>query len=210
MAQDGAWPSILRHGLLSTTALLDLYGITGAARTAIEARRRGASVALAGDGLPGATVRDQSPMSDAALARCLDDGLAPEDWYRMLNARVFLWPSAARLRRLLGARLYRATPQTVLTLDTASLLAVHGDRMELSPINSGATIFGGPRRGLGTMVPLSDYPLAHWRAKRGRADAVVEVTIPDRIPDAARHVSLVERIEHGVATTLWPVPAETP
>lgn len=204
VAEDGAWPSIRRHGLLSTTALLDLYRVTGEARDAVEARRRPAGVALRREGLPGATVRDQLPMSDAALLRCLDDGLAPADWYRILNGRVFFWPSADRLERLLGARAYRGRAQTVLTLDTASLVAAHGERLELSPINSGATIFSGPRRGRGTFLPLALYPYAAWRAKRRAADAIVEVTVPGGVPDAARHVVRVERVRAGIATAIWP------
>lgn len=203
MAEDGAWPSIREHGLLSTSALLDLYGVSGEARQAIEARRRPAAVPLARDGLPGVTVRDQSPMSDAALRRCLDGGLAPSDWYGLLNGRVFFWVSAARLRKLLGARAYRGKAHCVLTLDTASLLAAHRGRVELSPINSGATIFSGPRRGRDTFVPLDAYPFAAWRAKRPAADAVVEFTVLGGVPDAARHVLLVERMEGGAATVIW-------
>lgn len=203
MAEDGAWPSIRTHGLLSTSALLRAHGVAGEAAAGLEARRRPAGVRLSGPGLPEAVLRDQGPMSDAALRRCLDDGLAPEDWYRRLNGRVFFWPSRARLLRLLGARAYRHRPQTVLTLDTASLVAAHGDTVELSPINSGATIFGGPRRGLGTFVPLAACPFAAWRAKRGLAGAVVEVTVPDRVPDAARHTLTVERMDGGVAAELW-------
>lgn len=203
MAEDGAWPSIRAHGLLSTSALVRAHGLAGEAAAALEGRRRPAGVRLAGPGLPEAVLRDQGPMSDAALRRCLDDGLVPEDWYRLLNGRVFFWPSRARLLRLLGARAYRRRPQTVLTLDTASLVAAHGDAMALSAINSGATIFGGPRRGLGTFVPLGAYPFAAWRARRGLADAVVEVTVPDRVPHAADHTLAVERVADGVTTALW-------
>ena len=203
MAEDGAWPSIRDHGLLSTTALLDLYGVDGEARDALEARRRPAGVRLARPGLPGAAVRDQSPITDAGLRRCLDDGLEPVDWYRLLNGRVFFWPSAARLARLLGARLYRGRAHTVITFDTASLVAAHLPRVELSPINSGATIFGGPRRGRDTFLPVAAYPFAAWRAKRPVAHTVVEVTVRGGVPDAARHALLVERAAGGVRTALW-------
>jgi hypothetical protein len=65
----------------------------------------------------------------------------PEQWFETLNARVFFWLSRKRLRKLLNARAYRARPQTVLTLDTASLVDANRDRIRLSPINSGATIY---------------------------------------------------------------------
>jgi hypothetical protein len=40
MAEAGSWPSIKRHGLLSTTALLDLFEIPAPDREAIESARR--------------------------------------------------------------------------------------------------------------------------------------------------------------------------
>ena len=36
MAEDGSFESIFKHGLMSTSALLDLYGIDGDERTALE------------------------------------------------------------------------------------------------------------------------------------------------------------------------------
>ena len=201
MAEDGAWPSIRHHGLLSTSALLDLYRVEGDAREAVEGRRRPAGVTLTREGLPGAVVRDQKPMTDAALRRCLDDGLTPSDWYRMLNGRVFLWPSPRRLGTLLDA--YRGLTHTVLTLDTASLVAVHGGTIALSPYNSGSTMRNAPRRGRNTFLPLADYPLAAWRARRSAAEAVAEVTVPGAVRDAARHTVLVERVRDGAREVLW-------
>ncbi len=32
-------------------------------------------------------------MDDRSLRRCLQDGLGPEDWCRLLNGRVFFWLS---------------------------------------------------------------------------------------------------------------------
>ena len=40
MAELGTWESIRRHGLLSTTALLDLYEISGKEREVLEDRLR--------------------------------------------------------------------------------------------------------------------------------------------------------------------------
>ncbi len=64
MAERGSWPSIQRHGLLSTSGLLDLYGISGAEREAIEARRRPTNVEIQRASLGRAVVRDQKPMDD--------------------------------------------------------------------------------------------------------------------------------------------------
>lgn len=125
MASDGSWQSIQEHGLLSTSALLDLYGYKDEQRLAIEARRRPQSVPITATGLPGATIRDQKPMTDSALDKCLPAGVTPENWYRLLNSKTFFWLSQPRLQRLLGARAYRDHAQIVLTLDTASLVEKH-------------------------------------------------------------------------------------
>ena len=89
MAERGAWESIKNRGLLSTSALLDLYEVNGAQRLSIESNRRPECVELTSETLPAAVVRDQIPMDDAGLRRCLPEHLTPSDWYRLLNAKVF-------------------------------------------------------------------------------------------------------------------------
>lgn len=188
MAEPGSWPSIRQHGLLSTSALLDLA--RHADRDAVEARRRPEGVVVA---LPGhtATIRDQKPMDDAGLHRCLLDGLTPGDWYRMLNRRVFFWLTRARLHRLLNARPYRARPHDVLEIDTARLVAAYRGAITLSAINSGATRPFPVKRGRATFLPIVDYPYAAWRARRPRGERVVELAIDYGIPDIARFVRSV-------------------
>lgn len=81
---------------------------------------------------------------------------------------MFFWVSQERLDRLLGARLYRNRAHTILHIDTASLLAAHGDAIELAPYNTGDLhVPTLPRRGPQTFVPLAHYPDREWRAKRG-------------------------------------------
>jgi hypothetical protein len=113
MAEDGSWDSIRKHGLLSTTSLLDLYGYAGKARLELEAARRPESVLIATDGLPHAIVRDQKPMTASALEKCLTDGTTPAEWFKTLNSRVFFWLSKEKLRGLLGARAYRETTDRI-------------------------------------------------------------------------------------------------
>ncbi len=197
MAERGSWPSIRRHGLLSTSALLDLHGIRGAERDPLESRRRAEAATVQGAGLEAATIRDQKPMDDAGLRRCLDPGLLPSDWYRLLNARVFFWMSPARLRRLLHARPYRAAAHDVLELDTRTLLSAWRGHVTLSAINSGATRPFPVRRGLATFLPIADYPYAAWRARRPRGERVVELAVTHGVPDAARHVRRVVRMGGG-------------
>lgn len=188
MAEPGCWPSIQRHGLLSTSALLDLA--EHADRDAIETRQRPEGVVVA---LPGhtATIRDQKPMDDAGLRRCLRDGLTPADWYRLLNRRVFFWLTRARLDRLLNARPYRNRPHDVLEIDTARLVAAYRPAITLSAINSGATRPFPVERGLATFLPIEDYPYATWRARRPRGERAVELAVDYGVPDIARFVRSV-------------------
>lgn len=195
MAQDGSWPSIAEHGLLSTSSLLDLYEVSGDPREALERRHRPQSVPITRPGLPGAVVRDQKPMREASLRDCLDDGLTPADWYLALNRRVFFWPSRERLRGLLSARAYRNDVQTVLTLDTRSIVEAYADVIQLSPINSGATIMSIARRGNHTFAPITEFPLETHRRRPGHRQTVAEVVIPDRVAPILDHVLAVHRIK---------------
>lgn len=203
MAAEGSWNSIRERGLLSTTALLDMYEVKGETRASLESAQRPDSVLIRRAGLPDAVIRDQKPMSDAALRECLLDGIEPAEWYEKLNKRTFFWLSSLRLRRLLNARAYRDRPQTVLTLDTASLVVAHRERVELSPINSGSTIMRPQRRGHKTFLPIESYDFDYWRRRRQLMDAVVELTVLHSVPDVAEHVIAVHRVANGVPVALW-------
>ncbi len=193
MAAPGSWPSIQENGLLSTSALLDLFEVGGQRRGELEVQHRPELVTIAHPKRGEAVIRDQKPMDDAGLRRALQDGLTPKDWYALLNKRVFFWTERKRLDTLLSARAYRDTRQTVLTLDTAGLLARYATRVELSPINSGATKPMPTPRGRDTFLPLDHFPFEHWRKKRGsRRKAIVELTVLGGVPDVRDFVLRVE------------------
>jgi hypothetical protein len=203
MAEDGSWDSIREHGLLSTSSLLDLYGYSGKARDALESARRPKSVLISADGLPHAVVRDQKPMTASALRKCLSDGTTPEQWFETLNSRVFFWLSRERLRGLLNARAYRGRPQTVLTLNTASLVEANKDRIRLSPINSGATIYNPVPRGPDTFCTLSDFQFDERRKTRTLDNTVVELTVLGGVQDITDHAIAVHSIHGGKQIELW-------
>ncbi len=203
MAEDGSWPGIQAHGLLSTSALLDLYGITGAERSALMSVRRPQSVTMVRDGLPPAVVRDQKPMNDGALRKCLEDGLTPAQWYAMLNAKTFFWVSRDRLDRLLQARAYRRTAQLVLTVETRGLVEANRDRVRLCAINSGATLYAPQPRGASTFLPIAEFPHAEITAKRRGGDAVVELVVEGGVPAVAAHVLRVERVVGASPSVIW-------
>lgn len=190
MAEAGAWPTIRRHGLLSPAAALDLFGIGGAAREAA-LRRRPESIVLERADLGRIVLRDQKPLSDKALARCLRDGLTPADWHARLNGRVFFWLSRKRVLTLLAGRAYRDHAHEILEIEAAPFVAAHRERIELSPINSGATGQFPAPRGADTFLPLAAYPYADWRKKRPRGERAVELTVPGSVPDIVRFVRRV-------------------
>jgi hypothetical protein len=193
MAEAGSWPSIQEHGLLSTTALLDLFGVTGADRHALESARRPRSVTIDHPDHGTAVVRDQIPLNPTILARCLV-GMTSGEWCETLNRRVFFWVAEERLKRLLSARAYRDRAHDVLTLDTASLVAAHETEITLAHLNTGTTIFRAPERGSDTFKSIGDY---------ARRD-VVELAVGYALTDVVAHTLQVEsRQGADVVATLW-------
>jgi hypothetical protein len=181
MAELENWELIQTHGLLSTSALLDLFEYKGEVRDAVESGYRADSVVIRHPKLGTATIRDQRPMhSDEVVKRFLDD-LTPAQWYRTLNSRVFFWLTEERLEKLLGAGLYRERPHMVLEFDTAALLSRHIDQVTLSPINSGAIFPGGKaRRGPQTFSSFDHYP---WETRKGAGELVVELAVNHSVPN---------------------------
>lgn len=110
-------------------------------------------------------------------------------WLNTLNDRVFFWLHPQRLEQLLNARRNRGRPHDVLTVDTASLINQYHDRVRLSAINSGATLYpGAPERGPSTFRTIEDYPYGEHRRRRTPQTAVVELAVLGGVPDIADHV----------------------
>lgn len=207
MAARGSWPLIRRHGLLGTRALLDLFEVQGEARETILAHRRPEGVRLHHLKHGEATVRDQKPMSDRGLEKCLEGGLTPEAWYRLLNERAFLSLSRKRLLRLLEARPYRDDEHDVIEVASVPLIERYRDRITLAPINTGFTARYPAPRGADTFRSIADYPYAHWRRKRARGERVVELAVSPGIPDIARFVRRVVRMRQAEElAVLWTGP----
>jgi len=206
MAERGSWSSIKKHGLLSTSALLDAFGVTGAERHRIELERRSENVTLRHKALGEVVIRDQKPMDDTGLIRCLQDGITPAEWYRLLNGRVFFWLTKDRLHRLLSAAAYQDSDHDVLELDAAELIAAHRSAITLSPMNSGCTKPMPHPRGRRTFTSIADYPYPHWRSRRKRGERVVELAVTGGIPDVRKYVRrvLVMRGKTKVSTVWEP------
>jgi hypothetical protein len=178
MAEAGSWPSIKRHGLLSTKSLLELFAINGKQKTEIMTRRRPTSVVIEHPVHGRAVIRDQKPLSEAKLAACLLDGLTTAQWLRMLNTKVFFWVAPERLRDLRRARAYRQYRQLVLRVDARKLIEAYSKQIVLSDRNTGTTSPFAHPRGRMTFVPIS-------RSGRRR---VVELAIEGGVPDIRKYV----------------------
>jgi hypothetical protein len=124
---------------------------------------------------------------------------------------VFFWLDPRRLEQLLAARGNRGRPHDVLTVDTASLVRRHRERIRLSPINSGAALYpGAPPRGLFTFSTIEDYPYAERRRHRSRHAAIAELAAVGGVPDITDHVVSVQRISEADSSLARPAPSGGP
>ena len=73
---------VMEHGLLSTSALLDLCELQGEPRFQIEGRQRPRTVRISHFAHGEFLINDQAPMNPAALLKCLTD-LSPEQWCKI-------------------------------------------------------------------------------------------------------------------------------
>lgn len=201
MAAEGSWQQIRRHGLLSTSAVLDLLGVSGARRRQLEEEPRAGLVVLEDESAGRFVLRDQKPLHPGKLSRCLVD-MTVTEWLRLLNGKVFFWPTRRRCEQLLTARAYRAGAHTVVEVDTASLLERHGGRVSLSPINTGSVLYNPPARGRFTFVPLAEVAIEDWRRRRHGHEAVAEVAVDCAVPDVTALVRSVYRVEQGEWTRI--------
>jgi hypothetical protein len=181
--------SIEQLGLLSTTELLrrrDVDARTVATATAY----RPADVELPS----GERIRDQAPMPPAALAACLDPGLSPQDWYRLVNGHVFFWLSLERVHR--HAKALRRRAQLLLTVDTAALVGAYEHRAFVTPFNIGNARRRPARRGPRTLCPLTSWRTHGWKQEalpgsrpRPSSHRPAELLIEGGVPDIHRFVT---------------------
>lgn len=194
MASNGSWPSIKKHGLQSTRLLLDRYKIEGAQREQLLSRHRPESVLITHENLPPASIRDQKPMSDNALTKALEGTCKNNEWYELLNNKVFFWLTEDRLRRMLSAKAYRDSKHDVLTIDSESLIRRHEDKILLSPMNSGNTKpFPHPRRPE-IFQKIDEFPFEERGKTRKLENNVVELTVNEAVYDIKDHVLDVRTI----------------
>lgn len=187
MAESASWASIRQHGLLSASEVLRRAWSPRAMHSAFRPEKTSVQVPQIG----AIVLRDQKPMSPNRLGMAFTDDTTPEEWYRIINGRVFFWAKERRLLSLLNAKEYRNLEHDVLTIDTASLLAAHAQKVSLCHMNSGNTFPIPHRRGRDAFRRIADYPVH----RTGRPlKEVVEVTVDDHVLDIADHVVAVRRM----------------
>jgi hypothetical protein len=201
LAEADNWPSIQKHGLLCATALLGLAGNTEADRQRV-ARHRATRTVLSN----GAVVRDQTPMPPAALRSCLH-GMTPDEWYALLNSKVFFWADVERLNRHLHA--CRRHPQVVMVIEAATLLSRYNTRAAVSPFNTGNARRRPASRGHATFVPYLTWCETGWQHEaaglgmrpRSRSHRPAELTVDGAVPDVMDFVVKQRFVARGEKCT---------
>jgi hypothetical protein len=180
------WKSIQAQGLLSTQRLVELS--TNVDRSMLRQHRPN------GEYLDfGAFIRDQSPMPRKSIERALRSGVTPEDWFELLNSKVFFWLDLNRLNRHRAA--CKSQKQVVLAIDAGRMLEQYSPFASVSPINSGNAMRAAVPRNLTTFVPYEKWVESGWDSeqvpgisRRSRSSWPAELTITGEIPDIARFV----------------------
>lgn len=198
MAHADAWSGILKYGLLSTDRLLDIFYQDPHARRLLLEKRRPHSVTLTHPEHGIVVIRDQKPLVESKLKQLLDETTLCE-YLTLLNNRVFFWTSEQRLERLLTGRAYRRDPQLVLTVDTRSLVAEYSEVIQLTRINSGATLYVRGRRGRRTFETIAEFH--HPRPRHGTTPhTVIELTVEGGVPNIQDHLLLAQQWLGGEPT----------
>jgi hypothetical protein len=187
------WAAVQAQGLCSTDELLR-RGAFGAEVDAAVRGHRAQGVTLP----DGCYIRDQRPMPPQALARCLDEGLVPADWYALLNGCVFFWLDPDRVARHRAALSNR--PQVLLTFNARALATAY-EAAHVTPFNTGSAMRKAAPRGLRTLVPLAQWQAQGWASEalpqqpvRAASHRPAELVFRTAVPDAMRFVTATEAI----------------
>jgi len=207
MAAAGSWEQIQHHGLLSTTALLDRYRVTGERRRLLESCRRGKSEPITHpDTGETACIRDNRPIYPKVLAKKLPATMEPEDWYRLLNQHVFFWLCEDDLRGFLDT--YGDTEHDVITVSTRRLVDRDYDRITITPFNTGSAHHQNEyERDRDTFSPIHEFDIDRWRKRIRHRPPIVELAVAHEVQRVEEVAALAQR-RHGrydVRETLWPV-----
>jgi hypothetical protein len=195
LVDAGNWPSVQKLGLMSAARLM---AMSGEAEDNTPRRHRPVAQRLAS----GLLIRNQRPMPPAALSRCLKSGLKPEDWFELLNSKVFFWLDIERLNRQRHA--CKDAPQVTLVIDAARLLSRYSRVATVAPINTGNAMRAAAPRNRSTFVPYERWVVDGWNdevipgaPRRPASHRPVELTIDEEVPDIMEYVVTVVALRAG-------------
>jgi len=188
MADNDSWLNIKKHGLLSTSALLDKWEYTGLEREIIECKHRPEIVPIYHRVYGKAVIRDQKAIRPERLKKCLPKDITVEGWCRFINNKVFFWASWTGLKMFIAANEYIHKPHLVITVNTKLLLQRYVNKITLSSINSGSTFAKKDKvdpepRSYSTFKKIPEYNVP-W---------INELAVDYGIPDVLNFVVGVDR-----------------
>jgi hypothetical protein len=120
-------------------------------------------------------IRDQKPISLTNLVKCLTKGITTGEFFKLLNMRVFFWPTLKRLESHYNR--YASESPIIHKVESSDLFNINSNP-EFCRLNSGATRSNShlkgapPERGINTFLSAEKYNL--------RISQVAEVTFPTR------------------------------
>lgn len=170
-SKDNA-PNILKQRkLFSANQLITASEVDEIQKVKREKRSEHFSVIVNGTEI---LLRDQRPISEKALSKCLTGNWGIGDFLYHLNDRVFMWPTEERLFRHFNR--YAHEVPIIFRFSTQEIFEVN-PHAKFCRLNSGATRanshLGGkaPERGLGTFLSATEFNLP--------VRSVAEVTFED-------------------------------
>ena len=205
IAWGGSWPSIEKHGLLSTKTLLRSYEKNENEIRDLTQVRRPHWVEVEHPGRPRAVLRDQKPLSDGGLRKALPATVEPWEWYDLINSMVFFWPTTARLKTMIAASAYENVNHDVLVIDTRTLVRLEEPNIRLSRMNSGSTAQWAHPRDMDLFKRIEDYPFPARATPSKVAKAVAEVCVVDGV---VRVAEAVLDVKQGTAGAVMKALAE--
>lgn len=151
---------ISQRKLYSTNALIDLSGNLHYQKIKRERRVNHQEIIVNNKSY---FIRDQRPISELALSKCLTDNWSVADFIEHLNNRVFMWPTLDRLSRHFDR--YINEKPVIFRFLTNEILN-RNPHVKFCRLNSGATransYLGGkaPERGPNTFLNAQNYTLS--------------------------------------------------
>jgi hypothetical protein len=158
-SQGNATNIIATRLLYSTNQLITLSGVDEIQNVKRQKRKQHFIVTVDGVQI---SIRDQQPISEVALPKCLTDNWTIGDFLYHLNDRVFMWPTLKRLWSHFNR--YEGENPVIFRFATREILE-NNPHVKFCRLNSGATransYLGGiaPPRGAQTFVGANEFNL---------------------------------------------------